>query len=226
MACTPRDLVLCSALGLLSHTRITPFDSEADGFSPGDGCALFLLKRHSDAQRDGDEIFGLIRGVGAANDAKSLIAPSVDGQIRAMRAAFAQVDYEPAAVDYLEAHGTGTRVGDRVEIAATAAVYAAPQRARPLVIGSVKALIGHTFAAAGGAGLLHALQAVRAGVFPHNTHLTTINPDLPLHDIPAVLPRASSPWQAESGRPRRAGVSSFGTGGINYHLLLQEDGQD
>ncbi|WP_330231146.1 polyketide synthase [Nocardia sp. NBC_00508] len=226
LACTPRDLVLCSALGLLSHTRITPFDSEADGFSPGDGCALFLLKRHSDAQRDGDEIFGLIRGVGAANDAKSLIAPSVDGQIRAMRAAFAQVDYEPAAVDYLEAHGTGTRVGDRVEIAATAAVYAAPQRARPLVIGSVKALIGHTFAAAGGAGLLHALQAVRAGVFPHNTHLTTINPDLPLHDIPAVLPRASSPWQAESGRPRRAGVSSFGTGGINYHLLLQEDGQD
>ncbi|WP_235569892.1 beta-ketoacyl [acyl carrier protein] synthase domain-containing protein [Nocardia sp. Root136] len=226
LACTPRDLVLCSALGLLSHTRITPFDTEADGFSPGDGCALFLLKRLSDARRDGDEIFGLIRGVGAANDAKSLIAPDVDGQVRAMRSAFAQVDYEPAAVDYLEAHGTGTRVGDRVEITATAGVYAAaPQRARPLVIGSVKALVGHTFAAAGGAGLLHALQAMRAGMFPHNAHLTTINPELPLRDIPAVLPRASTPWPSKPDRPRRAGVSSFGTGGINYHLLLQEDGQ-
>ncbi|MEV0544310.1 polyketide synthase [Nocardia salmonicida] len=225
LACTPRDLVLCSALGLLSHTRITPFDTEADGFSPGDGCALFLLKRLSDARRDGDEIFGLIRGVGAANDAKSLIAPDVDGQVRAMRSAFAQVDYEPAAVDYLEAHGTGTRVGDRVEITATASVYAAPQRARPLVIGSVKALVGHTFAAAGGAGLLHALQAMRAGMFPHNAHLTTINPELPLRDIPAVLPRASTPWPSKPDTPRRAGVSSFGTGGINYHLLLQEDGQ-
>ncbi|MEV6276617.1 polyketide synthase [Nocardia sp. NPDC051832] len=226
LACTPRDLVLCSALGLLSHTRITPFDAAADGFSPGDGCALFLLKRLSDARRDGDEIFGLIRGVGAANDAKSLIAPDVDGQIRAMRAAFAQVDYEPAAVDYLEAHGTGTRVGDRVEIAAAAGVYAAAQRARPLVIGSVKALIGHTFAAAGGAGLLHALQAMRGGVFPYNAYLNTINPELPLQEIPAVLPRAAAPWPAEPGIPRRAGVSSFGTGGINYHLLLEEDRQD
>ncbi|WP_107657372.1 beta-ketoacyl [acyl carrier protein] synthase domain-containing protein [Nocardia suismassiliense] len=225
-ACTPRDLVLCSALGLLSPTRINPFDVAADGFSPGDGCALFLLKRYSDARRDGDEIFGLIRGVGAANDAKSLIAPDVDGQMRAMRAAFAQVDYEPATVDYLEAHGTGTRVGDRVEIAAAAGVYGAPQRARPLVIGSVKSLIGHTFAAAGGAGLLHALQAMRAGIYPRNAHLTTINPELPLRDIPAVLPRDSTPWRAEPGRPRRAGVSSFGTGGINYHLLLEEHRQD
>ncbi|MFE7721998.1 polyketide synthase [Nocardia rhizosphaerihabitans] len=226
LACTARDMVLCSALGLLSHTRITPFDIEADGFSPGDGCSLFLLKRQSDAQRDGDEIFGLIRGVGASNDAKSLIAPDIDGQLRAMRTAFAQVDYQPAEVDYLEAHGTGTRVGDRVEIAAAAGVYASPQRTHPLVIGSVKALTGHTFAAAGGAGLLHALQAMRARTYPHNAHLTTINPDLPLADIPAVLPTASQPWPSVVGRPRRAGVSSFGTGGINYHLLLEEYGQD
>nr|WP_306355848.1 polyketide synthase [Nocardia sp. CC213A] len=222
LACTPRDLVLCSALGLLSQTRITPFDIRADGFSPGDGCALFLLKRLSDARRDGDEIFGLIRGVGASNDAKSLIAPDVDGQVRAMRAAYAQVDYEPATVDYLEAHGTGTHVGDRVEIAAAATVYGASQRTRPLVIGSVKALVGHTFAAAGGAGLLHALQAMRAGVYPHNPHLTTVNPDLPLRAIPAVLPREPTAWPREPDRPRRAGVSSFGTGGINYHLLLEE----
>ncbi|MFJ2664218.1 polyketide synthase [Nocardia fluminea] len=226
LACTARDLVLCSALGLLSPTRITPFDSEADGFNLGDGCSLFLLKRLSDAQRDGDEIYGLIRGVGASNDAKSLIAPDADGQIRAMRAAFAQVDFGPAAVDYLEAHGTGTQVGDRVEISAVADVYATPGRSHPLVVGSVKALIGHTFAAAGAAGLLHALQAIRARTYPYNAHLTTINPDLPLLDIPAILPTESIPWPAAPGRPRRAAVSSFGTGGINYHLLLEEYRQD
>ncbi|WP_194813448.1 polyketide synthase [Nocardia sp. XZ_19_385] len=225
-ACNPRDLVLCSALGLLSHTRITPFDVEADGFSPGDGCALFLLKRLSDARRDGDEIVGLIRGVGGSNDAKSLIAPDVAGQVRAMRRAFDAVDFEPAAVDYLEAHGTGTRVGDRVEITAAAQVYGDAERDRPLVIGSVKAVVGHTFAAAGGAGLLEALQAMRAKTFPPNASLRTPNPDLPLADIPAVLPTTAEPWPATPGRPRRAGVSSFGTGGINYHLLLEEYRQD
>ncbi|MEV6279617.1 polyketide synthase [Nocardia sp. NPDC051832] len=221
-ACNPRDLVLCSALGLLSHTRITPFDVEADGFSPGDGCALFLLKRLSDARRDGDEIVGLIRGIGGSNDAKSLIAPDVAGQVRAMRRAFDAVDFEPAAVDYLEAHGTGTRVGDRVEITAAAQVYGESERTRPLVIGSVKAVVGHTFAAAGGAGLLEALQAMRAKTFPPNASLRTPNPDLALADIPAVLPRTAEPWPATPGRPRRAGISSFGTGGINYHLLLEE----
>ncbi|MEG8184241.1 polyketide synthase [Nocardia terpenica] len=226
LACNPRDLVLCSALGLLSHTRITPFDAAADGFSPGDGCALFLLKRLSDARRDGDEIFGLIRGIGGSNDAKSLIAPDADGQVRAMRRAFAQVEFDPAAVDYLEAHGTGTRVGDRVEISATARVYGVPHRDRPLVIGSAKSFVGHTFAAAGGAGLLRALQAVRARTFPPNANLGTPNPDLPIRDIPAVLPTESTPWPARHGQPRRAGVSSFGTGGINYHLLLEEHHRD
>ncbi|MFI9503297.1 polyketide synthase [Nocardia sp. NPDC052566] len=226
LACNPRDLILCSALGLLSHTRITPFDSAADGFSPGDGCALFLLKRLSDAHRDGDEILGLIRGIGSSNDAKSLIAPDADGQARAMRRAFGGVDFAPAEVDYLEAHGTGTRVGDRVEISAAAQVYGAAHRARPLAIGSVKAVVGHTFAAAGGAGVLEALQAMRAKTFPPNAALRTLNADLPLADIPAVLPTVAAPWPATPGRPRRAGVSSFGTGGINYHLLLEEYRQD
>ncbi|MFG1796234.1 polyketide synthase [Nocardia sp. NPDC049149] len=223
LACNPRDLVLCSALGMLSRSRITPFDAEADGFSPGDGCAMFVLKRLSDAQRDGDKIYGLIRGVGAANDAKSCIAPNVDGQVLAMRRAFGQVEFEPAAVDYLEAHGTGTRVGDRVEITAAAKVYGG--RIQPLVIGTAKSFIGHTFAAAGGAGLLRTLQAMRAETFPP-TVLHTRNPELPLEQIPAVLPNVAAPWPAVPGRPRRAGVSSFGTGGINYHLLIEEYQED
>lgn len=222
LACNTRDMVLCSSLGLLSHGKIAPFDAGADGFTPGDGCALFLLKRYDDALRDGDEIIGLLRGIGASNDAKSLIAPDADGQARAMQQAFDQVDFDPADVDYLEAHGTGTRVGDRVEIAAAAQVYSKPRRRRPLEIGSAKSFFGHTFAAAGSAGLLRTLQAMRARTLPPNARLDSLNPTLDLHDIPAVISTRSSPWTAEPGQPRRAGVSSFGTGGINYHLLVEE----
>ena len=222
LPCNARDLVLCSALGLLSHTKITPFDAAADGFTPGDGCALFLLRRCEDARRDGDRILGLIRGIGAANDAKSVVAPDVEGQVRAMRAAFGQVDFGPSAVDYLEAHGTGTRVGDRVEITATAQVYGAADRCRPLRIGSAKSFVGHTFAAAGGAGLLRALQAIRERTVPATANLCTVDPALELAAIPAAVPTAPSPWVVEPGCPRRAGVSSFGTGGINYHVLVEE----
>ncbi|PSM42622.1 polyketide synthase [Streptomyces dioscori] len=222
LACNARDMVLCSALGLLSHSRSAPFDAGADGFTPGDGCGLFLLKRHGDALRDGDEILGLVRGIGASNDAKSLIAPDVAGQTRAMERAFAQVDFAPSAVDYLEAHGTGTKVGDRVEIAAVAKVYGGSRRARPLEIGSAKSFYGHTFAAAGSAGLLRTLLAMRARTLPPNTNLHTLNPALDLAAVPAVVPTEPSVWRRQPGRPRRAAVSSFGTGGINYHVLVEE----
>ncbi|MDJ1643620.1 polyketide synthase [Streptomyces sp. J15] len=222
LPCSARDMALCSALGLLSHTRITPFDTDADGFTPGDGCALFLLKRQADAERDGDEIVALLTGMGAANDAKSLIAPDVEGQVRAMRQAFAQVPHAPSEVDYLEAHGTGTKVGDRVEIAATGRVYGGPERTRPLEIGSAKGFVGHTFAAAGGAGLLRTLLALRTATLPPNTNLHHPNPALELDTLPAVLGTRAKAWPAAPGRPRRAAVSSFGTGGINYHLLVEE----
>ncbi|MFH8788104.1 polyketide synthase [Streptomyces roseoverticillatus] len=222
LPCNARDMVLCSALGLLSHGRITPFDTAADGFTPGDGCALFLLKRYADARRDGDAIHGLLCGIGASNDAKSLIAPDADGQVRAMRQAFGQAGFEPADVGYLEAHGTGTRVGDRVEIAAVARVYASPHRRRPLEIGSAKSFFGHTFAAAGAAGLLRALHALRTGVLPANAGLTTVSPELDLDRVPARVSTGTGPWVSAPGRPRRAGVSSFGTGGINYHVLIEE----
>ncbi|MCZ9349129.1 polyketide synthase [Streptomyces mutabilis] len=225
LPCNVLDLVLCSSLRLLSHDRIRPFDTAADGFTPGDGCALFLLKRYVDARRAGDPILGVIRGVGASSDARSLIAPDVEGQVRAMRRAFEQVDFAPVTVDYLEAHGTGTRVGDRTEIAAVSEVYAAPGR-QPLTIGSAKSFFGHTFAAAGGAGLLRVLRALRAGTLPPNTGLRSINPALDLAAIPAVVPTEASPWPAVPERPRRAAVSSFGTGGINYHLLVEEHRED
>ncbi|WP_051855276.1 polyketide synthase [Streptomyces sp. NRRL B-1347] len=223
LACTTRDMVLCSALGLLSHSRNAPFDAAADGFTPGDGCGLFLLKRYDDARRDGDTVHGVIRAVGASNDAKSLIAPDVEGQVRAMQRAFAQVDFEPCTVDYLEAHGTGTKVGDRVEVAAAARLYAGGPRAGALRIGSAKSFFGHTFAAAGSAGLLRTLLALRAGTLPPNTLLRTLNPALGLAAIPAEIATRAEPWPRPPGRPRRAAVSSFGTGGINYHVLVEED---
>ncbi|MET9559816.1 polyketide synthase [Streptomyces tauricus] len=222
LACNARDMVLCSALGLLSHSRNAPFDAGADGFTPGDGCGLFLLKRYGDALRDGDEVLALVRGVGASNDAKSLIAPDVAGQTRAMERAFAQVDFAPSEVDYLEAHGTGTKVGDRVEIAAVAEVYGGAPRARPLTIGSAKSFYGHTFAAAGSAGLLRTLLAMRERTLPPNTNLRTLNPALDLAAVPAVVPTEPSVWVGQPGQPRRAAVSSFGTGGINYHVLVEE----
>lgn len=222
LPCTARDLVLCSALGLLSHSRITPFDVAADGFTAGDGCALFLLKRYGDALRDGDRIEGVLRGVGASNDAKSLIAPDVEGQVRAIHQAFGQVDFDPSEVGYLEAHGTGTRVGDKVEIAAAVRTYTGSGRATPLEIGSAKSFFGHTFAAAGGAGLLRALHAVRTRTIPPNANLSELSPVLDLDAIPARVSTRAAPWPAQPGRPRRAGVSSFGTGGINYHLLIEE----
>ncbi|HZU57909.1 MAG TPA: polyketide synthase [Actinocrinis sp.] len=224
LPCNERDLVLCSALGLLSPTRITPFAAGADGFTPGDGCALFLLKREEDCTREGERILGLIRGVGASNDAKSLIAPDADGQARAMREAFGQVDFGPDAVGYLEAHGTGTRVGDRVEIDATTQVYGKTSREEPLRIGTAKAAFGHTFAAAGGAGLLRALYAVRTATYPPTAGEGELNPAIDLHAIPAEIPRRPQPWTSPPDRPRRAAVSSFGTGGINYHLLIEEPG--
>ncbi|MFJ9674501.1 polyketide synthase [Streptomyces sp. NPDC101221] len=222
LPCNARDMVLCSALGLLSHSRITPFDAAADGFTPGDGCALFLLKRLADARRDGDPVFGVLRAVGASNDAKSLIAPDADGQARAVRQAFAQVDFGPDDVDYLEAHGTGTRLGDRVEVAAVAQVYGTGRRGAPLHIGSAKSFLGHTFAAAGAAGLLRTLQALRQATLPPSVNLSELSPDLALDAVPARVATQALPWPAGPDRPRRAAVSAFGTGGINYHLLIEE----
>ncbi len=222
LPCNARDMVLCSALGLLSHSRITPFDAAADGFTPGDGCALFLLKRLADARRDGDPVFGVLRAVGASNDTKSLIAPDADGQARAVRQAFAQVDFGPDDVDYLEAHGTGTRLGDRVEVAAVAQVYGTGRRGAPLHIGSAKSFLGHTFAAAGAAGLLRTLQAMRQATLPPSVNLSELSPDLALDAVPARVATEALPWPAGPDRPRRAAVSAFGTGGINYHLLIEE----
>lgn len=215
-----RDMTLCAAQLMLSRDRIAPFCEGADGFSPGDGAAMFVLKRLSDARRDGDVVFAAITGAGASSDAGSMTAPDPDGQELAMRRAFAQAGYPPATVHYVEAHGTGTRLGDLAEITSLARVYGGPGRTEPLRIGSVKSNIGHAFAAAGGAGLLKTLLALRGGAIPPTILRRGLNPDLPLADIPAVIADRAEPWPS-GATPRRAAVNAMGTGGVNYHLLLE-----
>lgn len=222
LACNPRELVLCAALHLLSPTRITPFDVAADGFSPGEGCALFLLRRQIDAAADRDVELAVVRGVGASNDAKSLIAPDVEGQALAMQRAFEEAGFAPDTVQYVEAHGTGTEVGDQVEIRSIGRVYGSRTRVQPLAIASIKSMLGHTFAAAGAAGLANTILGMRAKTLPPSAWVTTLNPKLPLHEIPAYVNTRVMPWIASPGDVRRAAVSSFGTGGINYHVLLEE----
>jgi acyl transferase domain-containing protein len=215
-----RDLTLCSAQMMLSQHKIAPFTIDADGFSPGDGAGMFVLKRLSDAIQDGDRIYAAITGVGASCDARSITAPDPQGQALAMRRAFAQAGYSPALVQYVETHGTGTRLGDIAELTALNSVYRVEGRNGPLWVGSVKSNIGHSFAAAGSAGLLKTLLAIYYGDVPPTLLRGELNPELPLAEIPTVPITALQPWPLLGGA-RNAAVSSFGTGGVNYHLLLQ-----
>lgn len=218
---TARDLVVCANLRLLSPTRIKPFDATADGFSPGDGAAAFVLRRLEDALADGDRVHAVLRGVGAACDARSLVAPDPHGQELAMRRAFERVEFDASTVQYVEAHGTGTTLGDQVEASALAAVYGGG-RSTPLAIGSVKSMIGHTFAAAGAAGLLKTVLALQHRLIPPNARLERPNTRLGLESIPAYVSTDLRAWPAPDRGQRRAAVSAMGTGGINYHVLLEE----
>ncbi|MBU2711770.1 beta-ketoacyl [acyl carrier protein] synthase domain-containing protein [Zooshikella harenae] len=219
-----RDLVLCSAQMMLSKAKISPFADQADGFSPGDGAAFFVLKRLSDAQRAGDKVYATIDAIGGSADAGSMTAPDAEGQTLAIQRAFAQVNYKPSDVQYVEAHGTGTRLGDMAELTALNNVYGNKvenyvSRTKPLMVGSVKASNGHTFSAAGGAGLMKTVLALHHKIIPATLLRRNIDPQLPLIKIPAEIISCNKKWPENNNR-RYAAVSSFGTGGINYHLLV------
>lgn len=215
-----RDLILCSTQLMLANDKIAPFAAKADGFSPGDGAGMFVLRRLSDARRDNDAIYGCIIGVGASSDAASMTAPDPQGQALAIRRAFADSRASPDSIAYVEAHGTGTRIGDKVEISALHDVYGSVARRDPLLIGSVKSNIGHAFAAAGSAGLMKTLLALKNETVPPTLLRRELNPDLALAAIPGAIVSKPRPWPASDG-PRRAAINSFGTGGVNFHLLVE-----
>ena len=208
-----------TALGALSPTgRSRPFAAEADGLIPAEGAALLALRRLEDARRDGDRIFGVIRGIGLGNDGRGrgLLVPSQEGQVRALRAAYAAAELSPSDISLCECHATGTGVGDAVEIRALAEVCAG--RPEPLPIGSLKANLGHLITGAGAAGLLKVLGAFRARVRPPTPPVGSITPVL--DGTPLRLLGAAEPWNDPS--PRRAAISAFGFGGNNAHLIVEE----
>lgn len=203
------------ALSAASPTgRSRPFHRTADGLVPGEGAVLAVLTRLGDALRDGMEILGVIRGIGLSNDGSSggLLAPAQAGQERAMRLAYAEAGLPPESVSLVECHATGTAVGDAVEARSMARVFAG---STDLPVGSVKSNVGHLLAAAGGAGLLKVLGAIRARQRPPS--LAADDPIDELRAAPLRLLTALEPWPG----PRRAAVSAFGFGGTNAHLIVE-----
>ncbi|MGB0589602.1 MAG: beta-ketoacyl synthase N-terminal-like domain-containing protein [Myxococcota bacterium] len=207
-----------SALKALSRTgQSRPFHPEADGLVPAEGAAFVLLKRLVDAERDGDVIAGVIRGVGLSNDGRAggLLAPDSHGQQEAMRAAYAMSGVDPARVSLVECHATGTSVGDAAELETMAAVF---QAAPDLPVGSLKSNMGHLITASGTAGLMKVLGAIQHHQRPASLHVE--GPvALPAGSPLRVLTEAEA-WPSEG--PRVAAVSNFGFGGNNAHLVVEE----
>ena len=208
-----------AALNALSRSgQSRPFHRDADGLLPAEGAAFFALKRLQDARRDGDTIYGVIRGLGLSNDGrgKGLLVPDALGQQRAIRAAFAGSGLRPADVSLLECHATGTTVGDAAELCSTAAEYAS---ANGLPIGSLKSNLGHLITVAGAAGLIKVLAAMQAGKRPPTLHVDSPTPAL--ENTPFRLLSTLEDWPNDG--PRVAAVSAFGFGGNNAHLLVSEE---
>jgi len=200
-----------------------PFDINGDGTILGEGLGIVVLKRLADAERDGDKIYALIRGIGSSSDGKgdAIYAPSSAGQKRALIDAYERGGVEPKSIGMVEAHGTGTKVGDAVEVSALRELYGEAET--PIAaLGSVKSQIGHTKAAAGAAGLIKAALSLHHKVIP-----PTIKVNEPLKEItngktPFYIPTEKRPWLTDSAAPRRAAISAFGFGGSNFHVLLEE----
>ncbi len=213
------------ATGMMAHDgRCKTFDAAADGYVRGEGSAMIVLKRLSDALADGDNILAVVRGSAINQDGRSsgLTAPNGPSQEAVIRAALANAGVEPRQVSYVETHGTGTSLGDPIEVQALGAVYGQDRDpARPLQIGSVKTNVGHLEAAAGIAGLLKAVIALQHGYIPPHLHFKTPNPHIAWADYPLAIPTQGMDWEPVDGR-RIAGVSSFGFSGTNAHVILEE----
>ena len=204
------------------------FDASADGTALGEGLGMMVMKRLEDAVKDGDRIYAVLKGVGSSSDGKgkSIYAPSSEGQARALRSAYAAAGVEPSTVELAEAHGTGTTVGDGVELDALTAVYRDSRKDGTwCALGSVKSMIGHTKAAAGSAGLIKAALSLYNKTLP-----PTIKVNAPLKALadgstPFYLNAELRPW-IKKDHPRRAGVSALGFGGSNFHAILEEHTPD
>ena len=201
------------------------FDASANGYVRGEGCGVVVLKRLSEAVRDGDRIWAVIRGsaVNHGGASSGLTVPHVPALEQVIEAALSHAGAGANDVDYLEAHGTGTAVGDPIEIEAVANAYCRERDGdRPLLVGSVKTNIGHLESAAGVAGLIKAVLTVNRGIIPRHLHFENPNPAIEWDRVPLQITDSMIDWPQRDGRPRLAAVNSFGISGTNAHMLVEE----
>jgi acyl transferase domain-containing protein/NADPH:quinone reductase-like Zn-dependent oxidoreductase/acyl carrier protein len=221
---SPEGNIALSRSGMLSMSgACKAFDASADGFVRAEGAGVVVLRPLADALAEGNPIYAVIRGSGISSDGRDgghMMAPGRKGQAQAMRDAYAQAGISPSEVQYVETHGTGTLIGDPVEIAALADVMG-PGRdpERPLRVASVKGNLGHTESASGVAGLIKTALAIRHRELPAQLHFETPNPVIPWDEIPIRVQSETTPWPAEG--PVLAGVNSFGISGTNAHIVLE-----
>ncbi len=202
-----------------------PFSKDADGTVLGEGVGLIILKRLDEAERDNDKIYAVIKSMGTSSDGKSqsIYAPRVEGQVKALQRAYEFTDIDPATVELIEAHGTGTRVGDITEFKALHQFFSnSGKRPSSCALGSVKSMIGHTKSAAGAAGLIKSALALHHKVLPPTLKAHEPDPHLGLDQSPFYLNTDTRPWLPSHNYPRRCGVSAFGFGGSNFHVVLEE----
>ena len=211
--------------GMLSPSgRCRPFDAAADGYVRGEGCGMLVLKRLSEAEADGDRIWGVVKGSAVNQNGASagLTVPNGPAQERVMEAALAMAGFAAAEVDYLEAHAVGSQMGDAIEARAVGSVYGRGRdRDRPLLMGTVKSNIGHLESAAGIAALIKTVLAMQRGVIPKHLHFDNPNPEIDWQGLPVRVAADKTDWPLHADRPARAAVSAFGISGTNAHVVLE-----
>nr|WP_246294007.1 type I polyketide synthase [Desulfobacter latus] len=223
---TPESFVGFCKMGTLSANGSFPFDERADGFVLGEGAGVLVLKRLKDAIRENDPILGVIKGVASSSDGKGkgIAAPDKAGQVLAFRRCHEKIksEFSPGMVQFIEAHGTGTKVGDAVEMETLRQVY---DQGAPIGVSTIKSQIGHLLGAAGMAGMIKTLLALNHQTLPPNGTFENISPKIDMADSSLFVLENPQPWDAPANGPRMAAVSAYGFGGINYHAVVSEFNQ-
>ena len=221
----PEYFIAESKAGMLSPNGLSKtYDADADGYVRGEGAGIILLKPLKEAEKDGDKIYAVIRGTGCNQDGKTsgITVPNGDSQQNLMRAVYEKSGISPHEIDYIEAHGTGTPVGDPIEANAIGAVLGVGRnKEEPCYISSVKTYIGHLEAAAGIAGLIKTVISMNKSMFPKHLHLKSINPKINFDEMNLKLPLENTPWVTKKST-KKAAVNSFGFGGSNAHVVIEE----